>query len=273
MTTYLVTRSCIKNQPTSWLVHLRNYYWCWDKPQATRTHLTHHSPDSGEATTFPHVIFSALLCRTHIRMAFVPRFHLVPKLSQFGLPRLHRVITLCSNLRLGQGLKQTCSSPWELSNGVSYSPCTHRGRVDSWLLLVGSQTTNLTPGPSFAHNLCCRYSNGPCEPIFNIYTFIDFQWYKEHPNARCFDPYNLTLKFWESRWTPKSPFRECECHPHILPKVRLQHSRSQEPTIKQWKVNRSNPINTWSKWSTYALEEAMDVIERKTTSLKKANRH
>jgi hypothetical protein len=72
-TTYLVIRSCIKNQPTSWLVHLRNHSWCWDKPRdkpwATWTHLTHHGLNSGEATTFPHIIFSALLCRTHIRMA------------------------------------------------------------------------------------------------------------------------------------------------------------------------------------------------------------
>ncbi len=145
----------------------------------------------------------------------------VPKLSRFGLPGLHEVITLCSDLRLGRDLKQTCSSPWELFNGVSHSPCAHRGWVDSWLLVVGSQTGSLTPGPSFALNLCYRCPNGPCEPIFDIYTFIAFQWYKEHPNAKCFDPCNSTLKFWESRRTPKSPFRECECHPHTPPKVGL----------------------------------------------------
>jgi hypothetical protein len=50
-------------------------------------------------------------------------------------------------------------------------------------------------------------------------------------------------------------------------------SGSQEPIIKQRKVNRSNHISTRSKWSTYALEEAMDVVERNTTSLKKASRH
>jgi hypothetical protein len=71
-TTYLVTQSYIKNQPTSWSVHLQNHSWCWDKPRATRTHLTHHGPDSGEATIFPHIVFSALLCCTHIRMAFCP---------------------------------------------------------------------------------------------------------------------------------------------------------------------------------------------------------
>ncbi len=119
----------------------------------------------------------------------------VPKLSRFGLLRLHKVITLCSDLWLGRSLKQTCSSPWELSNGVLHSPCTHRGRVDSWLLVVGSQITNLTLGPSFAHNLCCWCLNGPCKLIFDIYTFIAFQWYKKHHNARCFDPCNPTLKF------------------------------------------------------------------------------
>jgi hypothetical protein len=139
-TTYLVTRSYIKNQPTSWLVHLRNHSWCWDKPRATQTHLTHHGPDSGEATTFPHIVFSTLLHRTHIRMAFVPglprwSLEIVPKLSRFGLLGLHKVIILCSDLLSGWGLKQTCSPPWELSNGVSHSPCTHRVRVDSRLLV------------------------------------------------------------------------------------------------------------------------------------------
>jgi hypothetical protein len=36
------------------------------------THLTHHGPDSGEATTFPHIVFSALLCGSHIQMALFP---------------------------------------------------------------------------------------------------------------------------------------------------------------------------------------------------------
>jgi hypothetical protein len=100
------------------------------------THKTHHSPDSGEATTFPHIVFSALLHCTHARMAFCLG---TPKVESrncpgFGHPRLCNVIILCSNLRLGWGLKQTCSSPWELSNGVSHSICTHWGQVDSRLL-------------------------------------------------------------------------------------------------------------------------------------------
>jgi hypothetical protein len=50
-------------------------------------------------------------------------------------------------------------------------------------------------------------------------------------------------------------------------------SGSQELAIKQQKDNRSYPINIKRKWSTYALEDAMDVIERRTTSYRKASRH
>jgi hypothetical protein len=97
---------------------------------------------------------------------------------------------------------------------VSHSTYTHRRRVDSRLLVVGSQTTNLIPGPSFPHNLCFRCPNGSCEAIFDIYASKPFQQYKKHLKARCFDPCNRVMSFWESRRTPKSPFRECECHPH-----------------------------------------------------------
>jgi hypothetical protein len=130
----------------------------------------------------------------------------VPKLSRFGLPGLWELITPSSNLRLRRGLKQTCSSPQELSNGVSHSTCTHQGRVDSWLLVVESQTASLTPGLSFDHNLCCRCQNSTCEAIFDIYTSRHFQLYKEHLKARCFDPWNWALNFRESRRTPSSHF-------------------------------------------------------------------
>ncbi len=102
----------------------------------------------------------------------------VPKLSQFGLLGLCEVITFCLDLRLGWGLKQTCSSPQEVSIRVLHLTCTHRGQVDSWLLMVENQTASLTPDPSFYHNLCYKCSNGPCEAIFDIHTLISFQWYK-----------------------------------------------------------------------------------------------
>jgi hypothetical protein len=98
----------------------------------------------------------------------------IPKLPRFGLPQLCETITLCSDLQSGWGLKQSCSSLWGLSNGVSHSTYTHRDWVDSQLFVVGSQTTHLTPGLSFCHNLCYRCPNGSCKPILDIYTSIVF---------------------------------------------------------------------------------------------------
>jgi hypothetical protein len=45
-------------------------------------------------------------------------------MSRFELPGLWELITPSSDLRLGWGLKQTCNSPRELSNGVSHFTCT-----------------------------------------------------------------------------------------------------------------------------------------------------
>ncbi len=73
----------------------------------------------------------------------------VAKLFQFGLPGLWELITPSLDLGLERGLKKTCSFPRELFNGVSHSICTHRGRVDSQLLVVVSQIGSLTPDPSF----------------------------------------------------------------------------------------------------------------------------
>jgi len=98
----------------------------------------------------------------------------VPKLSRFGLSKFCEFIILCSDLQLKWGLKKICSSPWKLSNGVSHFTYTHRGRVDSWLLVVGSRIANLTPNSSFCYNLCCRCPNDSCEAIFDIYTLIAF---------------------------------------------------------------------------------------------------
>jgi hypothetical protein len=146
----------------------------------------------------------------------------VPKLSWFGLPGLWELITPGSDLQLGWGLKQTYSSPQELSNGVLYYICTHQDRVNSRLFVVGSQIANLTPGLSFDHNSCCKCPNGLCEAIFDIYTSRPFQRYKEHLKEKCFDLCNWALKLQESRRTPSSHFWECEFHPHTCLKVGLR---------------------------------------------------
>ncbi len=143
----------------------------------------------------------------------------VSKLSRFGLPGLWTVIASRPNLWSGRGLNQYCSSHRELSNAVSYSPSARQERVNSWLLVVGSQIASLTLGPSFTHNLGCRCPIDSCEAILDIYTSRTFQRYKEHLNARCFDPWNRLLSFRESQRTPNSHFRECEWRPQISFKV------------------------------------------------------
>jgi hypothetical protein len=151
--------------------------------------MTHHGPDSGEATTFPFIVFSAAPCGGYIQMVlFLGTQGGVSKVSRFGLLGLWAPITSRPELRSGRGLNQSCSSCRELSNSMPHSCCRHREEVDSLLLVVGSQTANLIPGPSFAHNLGCRCPNGSCEAILDIYTSRPFQWYKKHINERCFDP-------------------------------------------------------------------------------------
>ncbi len=122
----------------------------------------------------------------------------VLKFQQLGLPWLWGCITSYADLWSWWGLKQICIPHWEISNSVSHSTCTHQGRVNSQLLVVGSQTANLTPDLSFHHNLCCKCPNGSCEPIFDIYTSIAFQWYKKHFEAKSFVSCNCALNIRES---------------------------------------------------------------------------
>jgi hypothetical protein len=148
----------------------------------------------------------------------------VPKLSRFGLSGLWGTITSRPELGSGRGLNKSCSSRRELSNAVSHSHWRRREEVDSWLLVVGSQTASLTPGPSFAHNLGCRCPNGQCEASLDIYTSRPFQWHQEHLNARSFGPCCRTLNIWESQRTPSPQLWECWASPPHLAKVGLWHS-------------------------------------------------
>ncbi len=129
----------------------------------------------------------------------------VPKLPRLGLLQLWGAITLRADLRWRWGLKQSCSPRWELFNGMLQATCTQGNWVDFWLLVVGSQTANLTPNLSFGHNLCFRCPNGWCELILDIYVLKDFQWYKECFNPLRFDLCNRPLKIRKSTGslTPK----------------------------------------------------------------------
>jgi hypothetical protein len=56
-------------------------------------------------------------------------------------------------------------------------------------------------------------------------------------------------------------------------KENVPPSLGHEPTRKQRIVNRCIPLITRGKWTSEALEEAMDAIENGTTSLRKGNMH
>jgi hypothetical protein len=61
----LFTRTCT-NQTTSWLMH----FGARTNHGQTQIHKTHHDPDLREATTFPLIVYSVLLHKAHIQMAF-----------------------------------------------------------------------------------------------------------------------------------------------------------------------------------------------------------
>jgi len=134
-------------------------------------------PGLGEATTFPLIVYSGLLHGAHIQMAFLSQDSRVgvPKSRPPGLLRLWSPIILRADLGSKCRLKQSCISRRELSNGMLHVICSQINRVDSQLFLVGSQTSSLTFGPSFGHNLCFRCPNDKCKPILDIYVPRSFQ--------------------------------------------------------------------------------------------------
>jgi hypothetical protein len=138
----------------------------------------------------------------------------VLKLSKLRLPQLWGPITLCVDLRLRWGLKQSCSPHSELCNDMSNATCMQGNRVDSRLILIGSQIANLTPSLFFCHNLCFRCPNGSCKPILDIYISIAFQWFKELLEPLGFGSCNRSLKIqkWKFLWECEGSFPHTFLH-------------------------------------------------------------
>jgi len=60
-----ISRSSLNLHPkptTRGLVRIQEHPWVLGQATGTLTHKTHHGPDLGEATTFPHIVFSTTLC-------------------------------------------------------------------------------------------------------------------------------------------------------------------------------------------------------------------
>ncbi len=150
-----------------------------------------------------HLPFSSILCAfpwgSHPNGILSLDFHLrVSKFPKFKLSQFWGAITLCSNLWLRWGLKQSCSFRQELFKCMLHATCTQGNRVDSRLLMVGSPIANLTFNLSFGHNLCFKCPNGSCKFILDIYVSKVFQWQKKIFNPMGFDPCNCLLNIWES---------------------------------------------------------------------------
>jgi len=106
-----------------------------------------------------------------------------------------------ADLQLRWGLRKSYNPHWELSNDMWHATYMHIIQGNSWLLVVRNQIDILIPGLSFAHNLCCKCSNGPCE-LISDYVLRAFQWYKKVFNTMSFDPSNRSFKIWDFIGTP-----------------------------------------------------------------------
>ncbi len=188
---------------------------------------------------------------THARLSLFPRTPGTPGLESRncpetvpgGVPGLWELITPDWEVWSRQGLNQTCSPCRDLSNDVSHCKFGGWEEVDSRLLVVGSQTASLTPGPSFAHNLGYRCPNDQCEAIFYIYASRPFQWHQENLNVRCFGPCCRTLNIRESRRTPNPQLWKCWASPPHLAKVGLRQDHQQ---MKGIDVNYNVKVGFWA---------------------------
>ncbi len=230
-------------QTTTWLDHIPKHPWVWGQVMGTLDHKTHHGLDSGEATTFPLIVFSATLREGYIQMALFPG---TPKLESRNYPEtvpggvlgLWELITPDCQVWSQWSLNQTCSPRQDVSNAMSHYQFGGEEEVDFWLLMIGSQIGSLTLFPSFAHNLGYRCPNDQCKAIFDIYASRPFQWHQEHLNVRCFGPCCQTLNIRKSRRTPNPQLWECWASPPHLAKVGLRHKSSR----KTWAWFKSFPL-------------------------------
>jgi hypothetical protein len=109
-----------------------------------------------------------------------------PETVPGGVPGLWELITPDFEVWSQQGLNQTCNPRRDLSNDVSHSQFGGRKKVDSRLLVVGSQTASLTPGPSFAHNLGYTCPNDQLRGHFLYLRFKTFPMTPRTPQCEVF---------------------------------------------------------------------------------------
>jgi hypothetical protein len=181
-------------------MHNWNIFGALTSHGQTWIHKIHHDLDLTEATTFPIIIFFVPSHGAITQISFcleTPKLRVL-KFSKLGLSWLWGPITFHAYLWLKWGLKQSCSFYRKLFKGTWNVTYTQVNQCYYQLLMVRNQIGNLTPGPSFGHQLYFKYPNGSCEHILNIHVPRSFQWYKKIVNPMSFEPYNRPLKIQKS---------------------------------------------------------------------------
>jgi len=178
------------------------HFWCTNKPWGNMDSENSPRPRfGGSHHLLPYSIIYAWSWGQHPNVILSQDSQVgILKFSKLGLSWFWRPITLCADLRLRWGLKQSCSSCWELSNGMWHATYTQGNQGDSWLLIVGSQIDNLIFNLFFGHNLCFKYSNGWCGSILDIYVL------------RFGSPLGLQLPKWELIWECGASFPHTFLH-------------------------------------------------------------
>jgi hypothetical protein len=101
---------------SAWLEH----FWCTDEPRANTNSQNSPQPKLGGSHHFPPYSILCVWPRSQHPNVILSRDSQVrvPKFSKLGLLRLWKRITLCENLLLRWGLKQSCNLSLNLSNNM-----------------------------------------------------------------------------------------------------------------------------------------------------------
>jgi len=146
---------------------------------------------------------------------------------------------------------------------------TQGNQVNSRLLMVGSQTANLTFDPCFSHNLCFKCPNSSCELILNNYILISFQWYKDFFNTLGFNPFDPSSNIWESTeiLTPKVRVPLGVWRSNLSHSLTLLRTCSMTLGLPSWLVTSqplalvtSPRLQLWRKVKSYKFFHMLIVI-------------
>jgi hypothetical protein len=161
----------------------------------TWAHKTHHGTNLGEATTFPFIVLFLTNHRGYTQMSFF-----------LGLPSWESWNSKIGILAILETHNFLCKPSIEvrfktklylsLKNFQRYvARHLHPRNLRQFLTFSGQKSNwHLTPGPSFSHNLYCKYSNGSCKLNLDIYVSRSFQRYNFFFNPMSFD---LQIALWK----------------------------------------------------------------------------